>query len=241
MSMNESAALALGVAGRTVLIAGATSESGHACAAALKEAGANVIAVGSNAERLAALAEAVPGVITRVCDLSDYDAVARLAEEIRTTALKHGHGGIDGLVHLVGGWRGGGGLAGQSDDDWRVLEAAFGTLRNTTRAFNEQLLASDAGRLAIVSSSSVARPLAGGANYAAAKAAADAWTRAVAQGFAKAGAASPNAEPSAAAVIFVVKSLAGLEQKLASSVVALWQSSAAELNASHIELAPDES
>ena len=226
-------ALALGVAARTVLIAGATSASGHACAAALRVAGARVIAVGSNAERLDALAEAVPGVITRVCDLSDFAAVSALAEEIRVTAAKHGHAGIDGLIHLVGGWRGGGGLVGQSDEDWQALETAFGTLRNTTRAFNGQLLASDAGRLAIVSSVSVDRPLAGGANYAAAKAAADAWARAVAQGFAKA--AAP-AEPDAAAVIFVVKALAGLEQELATAVVGLWQQPAAALNGSHIRL-----
>lgn len=238
MSMTDSAAIALGVAGRTVLIAGATSAAGHACAAALRHAGARVIAVGSNAERLAELADAVPDVITRVCDLADFAAVTGLAEEIRVTAEKHGHGGIDGLIHLVGGWRGGGGLAGQSDDDWRVLETAFSTLRNTTRAFNEQLLASDAGRLAIVSSESVARPLAGGANYAAAKAAADAWTRAVAQGFAKAGASSPSGEPSAAAVIYVVKALAGLEQQLAASVVELWNRPAAELNGTHVALTP---
>ncbi|PPL14774.1 alcohol dehydrogenase [Microterricola pindariensis] len=224
-----------GVAGRTVLIAGATSASGHACAAALTAAGARVIAVGSNAERLAELAASVPGAITRVCDLGDFAAVTALAEEIRGQATVHGHGGIDGLIHLVGGWRGGGGLAGQSEEDWQALDAAFGTLRNTTRAFNDDLLASDAGRLAIVSSASVARPLAGGANYAAAKAAADAWTRAVAQGFAKATAPEP---PTAAAVIFVVKSLAGLEQQLAERVIGLWGTTAAELNGVHIPLDP---
>ncbi|AMB60067.1 SDR family NAD(P)-dependent oxidoreductase [Microterricola viridarii] len=222
-------------AGRTVLIAGATSAAGHACAAALQSAGARVIAVGSNADRLAELAASVPGTITRVCDLGDLSAVEALAAEIRGQAAEHGHGGLDGLVHLVGGWRGGGGLAGQSDEDWRALEAAFGTLRNTTRAFNDDLLASDAGRLAIVSSTSVERPLAGGANYAAAKAAADAWTRAVAQGFAKATAPEP---PTAAAVVFVVKSLAGLEPQLAADVVGLWSTPASALNGSRITLSP---
>ncbi len=236
MSTTETGTIDLGVAGRIILIAGATSAAGHACAAALTEAGAHVVAVGSNAERLAELELAVPGVITRVCDLSDFAAVSGLAEEIRVTAAKYRQGGIDGLIHLVGGWRGGGGLAGQSDDDWQVLESAFSTLRHTTRAFNEQLLASDAGRLAIVSSVSVERPLAGGANYAAAKAAADTWTRAVAQGFKKAGADSLTGEPSAAAVIYVVKALSGLEQQLAQSVVGLWSHPAAELNGTHIAL-----
>ena len=47
------------------------------------------------------------------------------------------------LVHLVGGWRGGRGLAGQSDADWEFLHRNIvATLRNTTRAFHEDLAAS---------------------------------------------------------------------------------------------------
>ncbi|GAA3876849.1 hypothetical protein GCM10022381_19240 [Leifsonia kafniensis] len=217
------------VAGRTVLIAGATSAAGVAVATALRAAGARVIAVGSNAERLAGFAEQVPGAITRVCDLADFESVTALASEIRDRAAEHGHGGVDGLIHLVGGWRGGGGLAGQSDDDWDFLHRnVVTTLRNTTRAFNADLLASPAGRLAIVSSVSVDKPAPGGANYAAAKAAAETWTRAVGQGFAKA--------PHAAAVIFVVRSLEGLEAELASQVVGLWNADAASVNNARVRL-----
>ena len=75
-------------------------------------------------------------------------------------------GRVDGLIHLVGGWRGGGGLAGQSDEDYRALEVGLTALRHASRAFDADLRASDAGRLAIVSSTAVERPLAGGANYA---------------------------------------------------------------------------
>jgi NAD(P)-dependent dehydrogenase (short-subunit alcohol dehydrogenase family) len=139
-------------------------------------------------------------------------------------------GAVDGLIHLVGGWRGGGGLAGQTDEDWDFLERAFRTLRNTTRVFSDDLVASPAGRLAIVSSTAVDSPSAGGANYAAAKAAADAWTRAVAQGFRK-------EAPNAAAVVFVVKTLSGLEEQLGEEVVQLWQSAPADLNGTRIALA----
>jgi NAD(P)-dependent dehydrogenase (short-subunit alcohol dehydrogenase family) len=138
-------------------------------------------------------------------------------------------GPLDGLIHLVGGWRGGGGLAGQSDEDYRALESGLTALRHASRAFDADLRASNAGRLAIVSSTVVERPLAGGANYATVKAASEAWTRAVGQGFAKAARDSGSA-PSGAAVIFRVKTLAGLEEKLAESVVALWTRTAAELN-----------
>lgn len=210
--------------GRLVLIAGATSTSGEAVARALAAAGATVLAVGTRKEALDALAAAVPGVDTRVCDLADRDAVAELAMRIHLT-----FGAVDGLIHLVGGWRGGGGLTGQTDEDWDALERAFRTLRNTTRVFYDDLVASPAGRLAIVSSTAVDSPYAGGANYAAAKAAADAWTRAVAQGFAK-------EAPDAAAAVFVVKSLAGLEDRLGEEAVRLWQSPAADVNGTRIPL-----
>ena len=212
----------LAVAGRTVLIAGATSTAGLAVAASLAEAGARVVAVGSNLKRLQSVLVVAPDAALYECDLSDFDAV---------TALASATGPIDGLIHLVGGWRGGGGLAGQSDEDWAFLHShVVTTLRNTTRAFNADLLASSAGRLAIVSSVSVDQPSAGGANYAAAKSAAETWVRAVGQGFAKAG-------DTAAAVIFVVRSLDGLEIELATGVTRLWDEAAASVNASRVVLA----
>lgn len=150
-----------------VLIAGASSPLGVATAAALGRAGHHVIAVGSDEGRLAA----VPALEREVCDLTDLGAVTALADRI---------GPIDGLLHLVGGWRGGGGLAGQSDEDWRWLETrVVDTLRHTTRAFLPALRASSAGRVAIVSTTGLAAPTAGNANYLAAKAAAEAWLAAV--------------------------------------------------------------
>lgn len=150
-----------------ILIAGATSALGHATASALLEAGHHVIAVGSNADRLGM----VDASERFECDLTDLDAVQALAEQM---------GELDGLLHLVGGWRGGGGLAGQTDEDWAWLEArVVGTLRNTTRAFAEAVGRSNAGVIAIISSTGVERPTAGNANYVALKAAAEAWLAAV--------------------------------------------------------------
>jgi len=216
-----------GVTGNTVLIAGATSAAGVAVAAALASAGAKVLAVGSNEERLQRVLAVAPEASTYVCDLADYAAVTALAATLHAE-----HGPIDGLIHLVGGWRGGGGLDGQTDEDWTFLhERVLSTLRNTTRALNADLLASFAGRLAIVSSVSVDAPAPGGANYASAKAAAETWTRAVGHGFAKAG-------DTAAAVIFAVRSLDGLEQRLATELVALWDAPATALNNTRHVLAP---
>jgi 3-oxoacyl-[acyl-carrier protein] reductase len=195
----------------TVLIAGGSSAAGIATAAALLAAGMRVLTVGSDAGRISAAAEAaseraaaghaagadaVGNAVPLVCDLADASDVERLAEQVHRD-----FGTIDGLIQLVGGWRGGKGITGQSDDDWAVLERnVVTTLRNTSRAFYADLESSPAGRLAIVSSTSVTAPTAGNANYAAAKAAAEAWTQAVGQGFAGSGSQG-------AAVVLVVKAL----------------------------------
>ncbi len=218
-----------GVADRTVLLAGATSASGAAAAHVLVDAGAHVIAVGRDAARLAPLRDA--GARPEVCDLAVESDVARLAARLHDDGVR-----VDGVLHLVGGWRGGGGLAGQSEDDYRFLEVGLTALRHVTRAFDADLQASNAARLAIVSSTAVARPLAGGANYAAVKAAEEAWTRAVAQGFAKA-ARDAEVPLRAAAVVFRVKVLAGLEERLAQAYAGLWSVDAADVNDTVVELA----
>ncbi|MCK2037792.1 SDR family oxidoreductase [Microbacterium sp. SSW1-49] len=210
------------ISGRTVLLAGATSAAGLEVTRALRASGAQVITTGRSAERLRDLADA--GAQVEVADATSLADMTDLAARV-------GH--VDAVVPLVGGWRGGGGLAGQSDEDFAALLPALEAVRATSRAFDAALEASDAGRFAIVSSTAVARPLAGGANYAAVKAASEAWTRAVAQGFAKA--AREAGEPlRAASVVFRAKTLD--PQSLAARVVALWDTDAADLNDRVIDL-----
>lgn len=206
----------MSVTDRTVLLAGATSPSGLALAQALVGAGARVVATGRSAERLESLR--ATGARIEVADATSLEAMTELASRIDA---------VDAVIPLVGGWRGGGGLAGQSDDDFRALLPALDAVRATSRAFDSALRASDAGRFAVVSSTSVGRPLAGGANYAAVKAASEAWTRAVAQGFAKA--ARDAGEPlRAASVVFRAKALD--PESLVPRVLALWDADAADLN-----------
>ncbi|MFB7884744.1 SDR family NAD(P)-dependent oxidoreductase [Microbacterium sp. NPDC056057] len=232
----------MSVSGRLVIIAGATSASGLTAARVLRAAGARVVAVGRDAGKLrdlldslesdaASLAGGTAGSVrTEVCDLGDEAEVAALAERIHAEDSP-----VDGVLHLVGGWRGGGGLAGQSDADFRFLEGSLTALRHVSRAFDADLRASEAGRLAVVSSTAVARPLAGGANYAAVKAATEAWARAVAQGFAK-DARDSGTPQAAASVIFRVKSLDGLEEALAHRFADLWIAEAADINDTIVEL-----
>lgn len=206
----------MSVTDRTILLAGATSASGLAVARALVDGGARVVATGRSAERLEPL-RAI-GAEVDVADATSLESMADLATRLES---------VDAVIPLVGGWRGGGGLAGQTDADFGALLPALDAVRASSRAFDSALRASDAGRFAIVSSTAVGRPLAGGANYAAVKAASEAWTRAVAQGFAKA--ARDAGEPlRAASVVFRAKALD--PDSLARRVPALWDVDAAELN-----------
>lgn len=226
-----------GVAGRTVLVAGATSASGRAVARALRDAGATVVVVGSDEGRIRALEAELPGVIGEHADLTDGDDVLELSMRVHARV-----GDLDGVIHLVGGWRGGGGIMGQTEEDYRVLERSFTALRYVSRAFWQDLITSTAGRIAIVSSVTVDSPTPSNANYAAVKAGSESWMRSLARGFAPrpvdpVGALQPLEPGGGAAVVFRVRSLAGLEDALASAVIGMWDADAADLNGSVRELA----
>lgn len=246
------------LAGRTVAVAGATGPAGRAVVRRLAEAGATVSAAGTDAGRLEATVEearvAVPGarVSGHVADLLDPGAARAWADRLGAE-----HGGVDGLVHLVGGWRGGKRFADTDLRDWDFLhDRVVRTLQHTTLAFHDLLVRGPAARVAIVSATAAHRPTAGNAAYAAAKAAAEAWTLALADSFAKESrpAGDPEAPPSAAAVILVIKALVtpGMRQErpdrkfpgftdvadLAETVAGLWGRPAAELNGQHLWLTP---
>ena len=127
------------------------------------------------------------------------------------------------------------------EEDYRVLERSFTALRYVSRAFWQDMITSTAGRIAIVSSVTVESPTTGNANYTAVKAASESWMRSLANGFAPRpvdpiGALQPREPGGGAAVIYRVRSLAGLEDELAASVVGLWRADAAALNGSVMEL-----
>lgn len=209
---------------KTVVLAGASSAAGLVVARALLSAGWRVVVTGRSAERLAALADA--GARIEVADATSLSDMTALAARLDDAGV-----GVDAVVPLVGGWRGGGGLGGQSDEDFHALLPALEAVRATSRAFDRALRAADAGRFAIVSSTAVGRPLAGGANYAAVKAASEAWTRAVAQGWAKA--AREAGEPlRAASVVFRAKALD--PDALAARLLTLWDDEASDLGAASL-------
>jgi len=237
--------------GLVVLVTGATGSAGRAAVRALSRSGADVVAVGREEHRLAGLFDGVDGVSPQVADLSVNSECAALVERVRRR-----HGRIDGLVHLVGGWRGGSRFTANSDQDWEFLcSTLVDSLRHISIAVHDDLLASADGRMIIVSATAVDAPTPGSANYAAAKAATEAWIRAMAESFARAQSkAKSNPEPQrSAATIIVIRALvddalrdahpdrtfAGFTDvhDLARTVVELFTEEASDINGVRISLA----
>jgi NAD(P)-dependent dehydrogenase (short-subunit alcohol dehydrogenase family) len=173
---------------RVIAIAGVGGGLGPLVAQRLAAAGATVAGTDRDQSALDALGadlglppERWDG---RAVDLLDEDATRAWC-----TALVERFGRVDGLVHLVGGWRGGEPLHEAPLADWDFLHGLLiRTVQHTTRAFHDQIAASPHGRFVLVSAKQAQAPTNTNAAYASAKAAAEAWTLALADGFEPGGA-----------------------------------------------------
>lgn len=168
---------------RVIAIAGVGGGLGPLVAERLAAAGSTVAGAGRDQGALDTLAAdlAIPPERWdgRAVDLLDEDAARAWC-----AALVERFGRVDGLVHLVGGWRGGQPLQEAPLSDWELLhDLLVRTVQHTTRAFHKQIAASPQGRFVLVSSKQAQNPTHTNAAYAAAKAAAEAWTLALADGF----------------------------------------------------------
>jgi NAD(P)-dependent dehydrogenase (short-subunit alcohol dehydrogenase family) len=174
--------------GVTVAITGAAGGLGPTVCERLAGAGATLALTDLSEERLGEVAADLDlpadRIHTQVVDLLDPDATAGWAR-----LLGGELDGVDALLHLVGGWRGGDPLATASLEDYEWLhDALVRTVQHTTRAFRDQLAESGRGRFVLISSSQAQRPGGTNAAYGAAKAAAEAWTLALADDLAHTGA-----------------------------------------------------
>jgi NAD(P)-dependent dehydrogenase (short-subunit alcohol dehydrogenase family) len=169
--------------GRVIAIAGVGGGLGPVVAARLAEAGAIVCGGNRDQESVDAVGAAL-GLPEdrwdgRAVDLLDEDATAGWC-----AALVERFGRVDGLMHLVGGWRGGQPLHLEPLEDWALLQdLLIRTVQHTTRAFHDALALSEHGRFVLVSAKQAQAPSNTNAAYAAAKAAAETWTLAFADGF----------------------------------------------------------
>jgi NAD(P)-dependent dehydrogenase (short-subunit alcohol dehydrogenase family) len=166
--------------GRVIAIAGAAGNLGPAVVARLAADGARLALGGRRLEPLEALAAEVEAEVdTAVVDLLDAGATREWADGIEERL-----GQVDGLVHLVGGWKGGTPIEEAPLEDWEALEQLLvRTLQHATQAFASRLVASGRGRFVLISAGQAQAPTHRNAAYAAAKAASEAWTLALADRF----------------------------------------------------------
>jgi NAD(P)-dependent dehydrogenase (short-subunit alcohol dehydrogenase family) len=174
--------------GRVIAIAGVGGALGPVVAERLAAAGASIGGCERDQAHVDELGSAL-GLPAgqwdgRAVDLLDEDGARAWCE-----ALVERFGRVDALLHLVGGWRGGQPLREAPLSDWALLhDLLIRTVQHTTRAFHDALLASDHGRFVLVSAKQAQAPSNSNAAYAAAKAAAEVWTLALADGFKGSGA-----------------------------------------------------
>jgi NADP-dependent 3-hydroxy acid dehydrogenase YdfG len=254
----EASPAAPSLADALVVVTGAGGPAGQATVRRLVSAGARVVGADVHADRLAALSADLGTSADRfqpaMVDLLDESATRDWA-----TALETEYGHIDGVLHLVGGWRGGRTFPDNTTADAELLHALLvRTLQHTTLAFHDALLRSGASgreaRFAIVSAQAASKPTAGGAGYAAAKAAAEAWLLALADAFRKAesGRKTNPLPQHTAAVVLVIKAILTPQMRaekpdaafpgftdvadLAGGLVGLWNRDAGELNGQRLPL-----
>ncbi|MFE9096842.1 SDR family NAD(P)-dependent oxidoreductase [Streptomyces sp. NPDC007264] len=239
------------LSGSVIAVAGAGGPAGRAALLRLAEAGAVVVGSDNNAERLAEAVDAAryahggATVVGEKVDLLDLQSTRDWADHIEKE-----FGRVDGVVHLVGGWRGSSTFTHTGLSDWDLLERLLiRTVQHTSLAFFDALQRSDHGRYILISAAGASRPTAGNAAYAAAKAAAEAWTLAMADGFRK---TAGEGGLTSAATVLVVKALvhdamraerphaqfAGFTDvtDLAEAIAGVWEKSASEVNGNRLWL-----
>jgi len=157
------------VSRRTAVVTGASSGIGAATAAALAEAGFDLVLGARRAPRLAEVAAPL-GATALPLDVTDPASVEAFAAAVPAACHL--------LVNNAGGALGLDPIAEADDERWRVMYETnvLGTLR-MTRALLPRLIASGAGHVVNVGSTAGFETYRGGAGYTAAKHALRALTR----------------------------------------------------------------
>jgi|EndMetStandDraft_7_1072992.scaffolds.fasta_scaffold25305_4 NAD(P)-dependent dehydrogenase (short-subunit alcohol dehydrogenase family) len=169
--------------GRVIAVAGVGGGLGPAVVERLAADGATLALADIGVDRI----EAAVGGLGIPEDRLDMQAVDLLEADAAVAwrdSLVERFGKVDGLLHLVGGWRGGDPIESFDMDDYEWLhDLLVRTLQNASRAFHGALTESGNGRFALVSSTQAQAPNGTNAAYAATKAAAESWTLALADSF----------------------------------------------------------
>jgi 3-oxoacyl-[acyl-carrier protein] reductase len=168
------------LAGKVVIVTGASRGIGAAAAAALGKAGASLMLTARDAAQIESVAQAIMrdgGRATAIsCDVSDWQAVQRLVAETQRL-----YGKIDALINNAGVVEP---IAVTADSDpaaWaRNIEINLIGAYHAIRAVLPPMLAAGGGSIVNVSSGAAHNPLEGWSAYCSAKAGLAMLTRAIA-------------------------------------------------------------
>lgn len=164
-----------------VIITGATGGLGNAAAQKFAEQGARLGLVGTDMDKLNAIAHSLnlptERLLLHAADVSEAKQVNALAERVQQT-----FGRADILLHLVGGWSGGKTLAEtEKREVEKMLQQHLWTTYHLAQAFVPLMRANHWGRILTVSSPHASRPKALMSPYVIGKAAQEALLLTLAQ------------------------------------------------------------
>ena len=231
--------------GRVIAIAGAGGGLGPVVAKRLADAGASLTLADRQQETADAVAQGlgVPDdrVDPRAVDLLDESEANHWA-----ASTEENFGRVDGLLHLVGGYRGGDPIDSFDLADYDFLHGLLvSSLQLTTRAFHSALTSSAHGRFVLVSAAAAQNPENTNAAYASAKAAAEAWTLALADSFLGTNATANIIVVNAIETPQIRESRPGVDrptftpaEDLAGAIAFLCSDSAARMNGQRLSLHP---
>jgi serine 3-dehydrogenase len=160
------------IVGRTVMVTGATSGIGEACARAFASFGARVVICGRREERVSALMETLikehgVEVRARVLDVADRQAVQGWAEDLKDEDFMP-----DVLVNNAGLARGLDSIHNGALEDWEeMIDANVNGLLYVTRAFLPDMIEKNRGHVVNIGSIAGRWTYPKGAVYCATKAA----------------------------------------------------------------------
>jgi NAD(P)-dependent dehydrogenase (short-subunit alcohol dehydrogenase family) len=166
------------LAGRIALVTGASRGIGRACAIALAEAGAHVIATARSQGGLEDLDDEIRRLTGERATLAPMDLVEADGADPLGLAIHQRHGRLDILVHAGGILGGLTPVAHIDPPAWdRAIAINLTSTYRLIRSFEPLLRASDAGRAIFLTSGLAARPRAFWGAYAATKAGLEALVR----------------------------------------------------------------
>jgi NAD(P)-dependent dehydrogenase (short-subunit alcohol dehydrogenase family) len=175
------------LSGKTILVTGATGSLGAAASARLASGGANLVLTARQLAGLQSITANLDIPADRLL-LQPVNLAERTGIDALMAAIASRFGGVDILLHTVGGWQGGTRLADLGDDEWfSMLNLNLNAAMFINRAVLPWMLERKWGRIVNVSARAAQLPGVRQAAYNVAKAGLVALTASIAQDYRRSG------------------------------------------------------